>query len=120
MFRNVYSTKPVRPDSVLHVIYEGSMRVGFCTTCCKRWFFTFDHQDCKQGRIETKLSGTKLYSGPSYRHGRLDGYCAVAPGRISVELWVEDCPGHQRAMKASIANVETISRIIIEEIDISA
>ncbi|KAK3727325.1 hypothetical protein QZH41_018171, partial [Actinostola sp. cb2023] len=106
-------------DTVLHVVYEGSMRVGFCTTCCKRWFFTFDTKECPQRRIEAMVVGVKLHAGPGYRHGRLDGYCAVAAGSISVELWVEDCVGHTRAVETPVKRIETTSRIIIEEIHVT-
>ena len=58
------------------MIFEGSMRVGFCTTCCKRWFFAFDGIECQDASIEARLQGSKAFSGMGYRHVRLDGYCA--------------------------------------------
>lgn len=29
-------------DTVLHVYWTGVLRVTSCTTCCKRWYFTFN------------------------------------------------------------------------------
>ena len=104
---------------MLHVIFEGSMRVGFCKTCCKRWFFAFDGIECQNANIEARIRGTKSFSGIEYRHVRLEGYCARPAGEVSVELWVEDCSGHQRAPKVSFVQVDVNPRITIEEITLN-
>ena len=33
-------------DTVLHVYWTGVLRVTSCTTCCKRWYFTFNGAEC--------------------------------------------------------------------------
>lgn len=95
------------------------MRVGFCTSCCKRWFFAFDGLECQNANIEARLQGTKESAGMDYRHVRLEGYCALPAGEVSVELWVEDCFGHRRAPKVPFVRVALNPRIIVEEISLS-
>ena len=106
-------------STVLHVTFEGSMRVGFCNSCCKRWFFAFDAIECQTANIEARLQGIKVFAGMEYRHVRLEGYCALPAGEVSVELWVEDCVGHQRAPKVPFIKVDLNPRIVVEEISIS-
>ena len=105
--------------SVLHVIFEGSMRVGFCNTCCKRWFFAFDGTECQNSNIEARLKGSKSFSGMEYRHVRLEGYCAHSAGQVSVELWVEDCTGHRRASTIPFTLVNVNPRITVEEMTLT-
>ena len=95
------------------------MRVGFCTTCCKRWFFAFDGIECPDGNIEARLEGGKTFAGMEYRHVRMEGYCAGPAGQVSVELWVEDCTGHQRASKDPFVEVDFNPRITVEEISLT-
>ena len=33
-------------DTALHVAWTGNLRVYGCTTCCKRWYFTFNGAEC--------------------------------------------------------------------------
>ena len=106
-------------STVLHVTFEGSMRVGFCKSCCKRWFFAFDAMECQTANIEARLQGIKVFAGMEYRHVRLEGYCALPAGEVSVELWVEDCVGHQRAPKVPFIKVDLNPRIVVEEISMS-
>ena len=101
------------------MIFEGSMRVGFCTTCCKRWFFSFDGNECQDGSIEARLQGSKKFAGMEYRHVRMEGYCARPAGQVSVELWVEDCSGHQRAPKVPFVEVDLNPRITVKEISLT-
>lgn len=105
-------------SSLLYVSYEGSMRVGFCNTCCKRWFFTFDNKNCPGETIEARISGTKLEAGPGYHHDRLEGYCARAAGRVNIGLWVEDCGNHLRAPSQIFQRLSVKARIIVEEINV--
>lgn len=106
-------------STVLHVTFEGSMRVGFCNSCCKRWFFAFDGLECQTANIEARLQGIKVFAGMEYRHVRLEGYCALPAGEVAVELWVEDCVGHQRAPKVPFIRVDLNPRVIVEEISMS-
>lgn len=101
------------------MIFEGSMRVGFCTTCCKRWFFAFDGIECQDANIEARLQGSKSFAGMEYRHVRLEGYCARPAGKVSVELWVEDCFGHLRAPNVPFVRVDLNPRITVEEISLT-
>lgn len=105
--------------SVLHVIFEGSMRVGFCNKCCKRWFFAFDGTECQNSNIEARLKGSKSFSGMEYRHVRLEGYCAHSAGQVSIELWVEDCTGHRRASAIPFTLVDVNPRITVEEMTLT-
>ena len=101
------------------MIFEGSMRVGFCTSCCKRWFFAFDGLECQNVNIEARLQGNKVFAGMEFRHVRLEGYCALPAGQVAVELWLEDCLGHQRAPKVPFIRVDSNPRITVEEISMS-
>lgn len=105
--------------SFLHVIFEGSMRVGFCNSCCKRWFFAFNDVECANANIEARLRGTKEFAGMEYRHVRLEGYCAVPAGEVLVELWVQDCFGQQRAPEVPFVKVDLNPRVTVEEINLS-
>lgn len=105
--------------SLLHVIFEGSMRVGFCNSCCKRWFFAFNNVECENANIEARLRGTKEFAGMEYRHVRLEGYCAVPAGEVLVELWVQDCSGQQRAPEVPFVKVDLNPRVTVEEINLS-
>lgn len=109
----------INQRSVLHVIFEGSMRVGFCTTCCKRWFFAFDGIECQDASIEARLQGNKAFPGMEYRHVRLDGYCARPAGQVSVELWVENCFGHRRSSQVPFVRVDMNPRMTVEEISLT-
>lgn len=105
-------------SSLLHVSYEGSMRVGFCNTCCKRWFFTFNGKNCPSETIEARISGTKLEASPEYHHDRLEGYCARAAGPVNIGLWVEDCGSHLRAPAQIFKRLSVKTRITVEEINV--
>ena len=99
--------------------FEGSIRVGYCNSCCKRWFFAFDGIECRTANIEARLQGIKVFAGMEYRHVRLEGYCALPAGEVAVELWVEDCVGHQRAPKVPFVRVDLNPRVVVEEISMS-
>ncbi|XP_032230469.2 uncharacterized protein LOC5506234 [Nematostella vectensis] len=105
--------------TLLRVTYEGSMRTGFCTKCCKRWYFTFNLEECSAPhRIEARLEGLKDHPFPEYRHDQLDGQCVLPQGRVNVGLWVEDCTGHTRSPKSNITLVDMSGRMFIEEVDV--
>ena len=107
-----------RHDTLLHVVAEGSMRIGFCTTCCKKWYFTFNSKECPNEKIEARLEGNKDFAGMGYRHVRLEGYCAHSAGQVTVELWVEDCLGHTRVPPVPWKRVNVTSRVIVEEVNL--
>jgi len=32
----------IKDDTALRVVYQGNIYVGGCSSCCKRWFITFN------------------------------------------------------------------------------
>ena len=96
------------------------MIVDGSSTKCNRWFFKFNGNECSGPMT---IEAVVLNSWPSsagspnlYHHRSFEGYCENIPqGRVTVELWVGQCPfGH------TLGNANTgwgsVSRIMIEEV----
>ncbi|KAL9975946.1 hypothetical protein ACROYT_G013169 [Oculina patagonica] len=102
--------------TALRVFYSGSLRILGCTTCCKRWFFTFNGVEC---------SGPMPIDGIVYMHGvsgleplrvrHIEGYCENIPkGQVHVGFNVGNCAGYGNADAHSGWNA--VSRIVVEEV----
>ena len=72
-------------DTVLHVYWTGVFRVTSCTTCCKRWYFTFNGAECS-GPLP--IDGV-VYLGRAaqnpHRVRHIEGHCnSVHKGKVRV------------------------------------
>ena len=102
-------------DTVLHVYWTGVLRVTSCTTCCKRWYFTFNGAECS-GPLP--IDGV-VYLGRAaqnpHRVRHIEGHCNnVHKGKVRVGFWVGNCRGLGNADANTGWN--SVSRIFIEEV----
>lgn len=105
-----------RSDTYLRVVYMGNTRITSCRDCCKRWYFTFNHAEC---RAPATIDGL-VYQGTDiniHRSANIEGYCgAIFPGKVRVGFHVENCKAKSVHADAH-TSWNAISRIIIEEVE---
>ena len=73
------------------------MRVDGTSAKCNRWFFKFNGNECSGPMtIEAVVYNNWPSGNPNLLHHRsFEGYCENIPqGRVTVELWVGQCPGY--------------------------
>ena len=94
------------------------MRVAGSSAKCNRWFFKFNGNECSGPMtIEAAVYNYWPSGSPNLLHHRsFEGYCENIPqGRVTVELWVGQCPsGH--TLGNAVTGWESVSRIMIEEV----
>ena len=94
------------------------MRVYGSSSKCNRWFFKFNGNECSGPiTIEAAVYNNWPSGSPNLLHHRsFEGYCENIPqGRVTVELWVGQCPsGH--TLGDAHTGWESVSRIMIEEV----
>ncbi|CAH3042149.1 unnamed protein product [Pocillopora meandrina] len=99
-------------DTVLHVYWTGVLRVTSCTTCCKRWYFTFNGAECS-GPLP--IDGVVYLGGAAqnpHRVRHIEDHCNnVHKGKVRVGFWVGNCPGLGNADANTGWN--SVSRIFI-------
>jgi len=102
-----------KKDSFLRVVYVGN--IG-CTHCCKRFFFTFNGEECKDpAAVDGALDHTPKEL--SIRPANIEGYCgSIANGKVKVEFQVRDCDKGSENQLPFPKKVQ-VSRIIVEEVD---
>ena len=96
------------------------MRVYGSSVKCNRWFFKFNGNECTGPMA---IDAVVLNSWPSsagnpnlYHHRSFEGYCENIPqGRVTVELWVGQCPSGHTLGDAN-TGWQSVSRIMIEEV----
>ena len=85
---------------------------------CNRWFFKFNGNECSGPMtIEAVVYNHWPSGSPNLLHHRsLEGYCEnILQGRVTVELWVGQCPsGH--ILGDAYTGYQSISQIMIEEV----
>ena len=85
---------------------------------CNRWFFKFNGNECSGPMtIEAVVYNHWPSGSPNLLHHRsLEGYCEnILQGRVTVELWVGQCPsGH--ILGDAYSGYQSISQIMIEEV----
>ena len=94
------------------------MRVYGTSGKCNRWFFKFNGNECSGPMtIEAVVYNHWPSGSPNLLHHRsFEGYCENIPqGRVTVELWVGQCPGG-RTLGDAYTGWESVSRIMIEEV----
>eukprot|EP00111_Clytia_hemisphaerica_P008002 TCONS_00023253-protein len=103
----------------LKVFVSSVMRIHNCNKCCKRWFVTFDGQECAPVPIDGIVY---MHAGAGNRMKNLHrtrviaGHCKVSKkNQINVALNVGDCTGYPGGDASTGWNSAT--RIYIEEVD---
>ena len=104
-------------DTALHVAWTGTLKVGGCTNCCKRWYFTFNGAECSaplpiDGVVY--LGAAKSQNPHRVRH--IEGHCNnIHKGKVRVGFWVGNCQGYGNA-HANTGWGAVSSRIFVEEV----
>ena len=100
------------------VSFQGNMRVYGSSSKCNRWFFKCNGNECSGPiTIEAAVYNSWPSGSPNLLHHRsFEGYCENIPqGRVTVELWVGQCPSGDTLGDAH-TGWESVSRIMIEEV----
>lgn len=103
-------------STVLHVYWTGVLRIAFCSSCCKRWFFTFNGVECSGPLpIDGIVYMGKGKSQDLHRVNNIEGHCNnIHKGKVRVGFWVGNCPGYGSVDASTGWN--SVSRIFIEEV----
>ncbi|XP_071490012.1 collagen triple helix repeat-containing protein 1-like [Diadema antillarum] len=105
-------------SSALWVYYGGNLRLYGCNGCCKRWYFTFNDNECSPTPIDGVVYQTNTYYMNLHRHRSIQGYCHnVAAGSVNVKFMVGDCSGYGNY--DAYTGWNSASRIIIKEVPAS-
>ena len=105
-------------DTSLLVSWTGTLRVYRCTTCCKRWYFTFNGAECS-GPLPIDgivyLGGAGSQDPHRVRH--IEGHCNnIHKGKVRVGFWVGNCQSNSRNDYDAYTGWQSVSRIYVEEI----
>ena len=101
-------------ETYLRVVYQGTLRIASCVSCCKRWYFTFNGQECK---VPMAIDGLVYHRKDMniHRVSTIEGYCGkVGVGPVKVEFHIGDCAGYSGGDGYTSWN--SVSRIVIEEV----
>ena len=111
------SFNKLQSDTVIKVSFQGNTRVYGSSTKCNRWFFKFNGNECSGPMtIEAAVYNSWPSGSPNLLHHRsFEGYCENIPqGRVTVELWVGQCP--TEPLGDAYTGWNSVSRIMIEEV----
>ena len=106
----------LQSDTAIKVSFQGNIRV-IGTRKCNRWFFKFNGNECSGPMtIEAAVYNSWPSVSPNLLHHRsFEGYCENIPqGRVTVELWVGQCP--TSTLGDAFTGWNSVSRIMIEEV----
>lgn len=101
----------------LRVYWSGGLRIKNCKNCCKRWYFTFNGNECStpdpiDGLVYMR-SGARLNP---FRVRHIEGVCNALPtGTVTVGFHVGYCKGYSYNANAH-SGWNSVSRIYVEEI----
>ena len=99
----------------LRVVFQGALRITGCTNCCKRWYFTFNGNECRQPFAIDAI----IYHSANiniHRSTTVEGYCGgIGQGAVNVGFSVGNCWGGSKSGDA-YTSWNSVSRIIIEEV----
>ena len=106
-------------DTSLRVSWTGTLRVHSCTTCCKRWYFTFNGAECS-GPLPIDgivyLGGAKSLNPHRVHH--IEGHCNnIHKGKVRVGFWVGNCQVDSRNDYDAYTGWISVSRIYVEEMN---
>ncbi|CAH3129602.1 unnamed protein product [Porites lobata] len=103
-------------DTALHVAWTGALRIHRCTSCCKRWYFTFNGAECS---APLPIDGiVYMWQGNTqdlHRVRHIEGHCNnIHKGKVRVGFWVGNCPSNKPG--DAYTGYSSVSRIFIEEV----
>ena len=104
-------------DKAIKVSFQGNMAVRGTSGKCNRWFFKFNGNECSGPMtIEAVVYNHWPSGSPNLLHHRsFEGYCENIPqGRVTVELWVGQCP--TEPLGNAYTGWNSVSRIMIKEV----
>ncbi|XP_066014791.1 collagen triple helix repeat-containing protein 1-like [Pocillopora verrucosa] len=110
------SFNKLQSDTAIKVSFQGNMRV-YSSSKCNRWFFKFNGNECSGPMtIEAVVYNSWPSRNPNLLHHRsFEGFCENIPqGRVTVELWVGQCPTY--TLGDAFTGWNSVSRIMIEEV----
>ena len=106
-------------STYLKVVVSSNMRIYNCNICCKRWFVTFDGQECAPVPIDGAVymeHGTGGNQKDLHRPRVVRGHCKISKiNKVNVALNVGNCPGFGNA--DAYTGWRSATRIYIEEVD---
>jgi len=102
----------------LRVFWNGALRLYNCHACCRRWYFTFDGDECSSpAAIDGVVYMNRGEGGTKNLHRvrQIEGVCEkVHKGAVRVGFWVGNCVGYGSADAETGWN--SVSRIYVEEV----
>lgn len=107
-------------DTALQVYSNGVLGIFNCNSCCKRWYFTFNGQEC---RAPAPIAGLVYMRTGAYpnavkeplRVRTIEGACERIPrGNVTVGFWVGNCGGVYGDANAR-TGFGSVFRIFVEE-----
>ena len=103
-------------DTALHVAWTGGFRVYGCTSCCKRWYFTFNGAECSAPLpIDGIVRLGRVKSQDPFRVRHIEGHCNnIHKGKVRVGFRVGNCNGYGNA--DAYTGYKSVSRIFVEEV----
>ena len=106
-------------ETYLWVMVSSDMRLANCDNCCRRWFVTFDGQECAPVPIDG-LVYIKFGAGNReknlHRPRVITGHCKISKsGQVNVAFNVGNCQGDSRFADA-LTGFKSSTRIYIEEV----
>ena len=104
-------------DTAIKVSFQGNMAVRGTSGKCNPWFFKFNGNECSGPMTIEAVVYNHWPSGNPYllHHRSFEGYCENIPqGRVTVELWVGQCP--TEPLGDAYTGWNSVSRIMIEEV----
>ena len=104
-----------KDDTALRVVYQGTIYLGGCGGCCKRWFITFNGAECNGPLPIDVVWWIPSSNQHTYQPGSVEGYCDnIHKGKIRVGINIGNCPGFGNSDGRTGWN--SVSRLIIEEV----
>ena len=105
-------------DTYLRVVYMGNIRIASCNNCCMRWFFTFNDIECKAPAAVDAVVYQSIDAN-IHRSANIEGYCTgINKGLVRVGLNVDRCKGFGESVFNAYTGWNSVSRIIIEEVEL--
>ncbi|XP_031550809.1 collagen triple helix repeat-containing protein 1-like [Actinia tenebrosa] len=103
-------------DSILHVYWNGNLRICNCNDCCKRWFFTFNGTECTTPRaIDGIVYMAKGVGHNIHRVRHIEGHCdKIHKGPVRVGFNVGNCAGYGNV--DAYTGWNSNSRLFVEEV----
>ena len=102
-----------KDDTALRVVYQGTIYLGGCNSCCKRWFITFNGAECSGPLPIDVFWWIPSSNQNTHKPGSVEGYCDnIHKGKIRVGINIGNCPGYGNSNGHT--GWMSVSRLIIE------